>query len=100
MNDTLISKQELINDLNKLLKMAQDDREIQCLQKAIECVKAAKSAWTPCDKCLPDNDESVLITHSHGVTKAWWNGRFWANGMTKKFKTVKAWMPLPAPYEE
>ena len=54
--------------------------------------------WIPCSERLPENDDSVLITHSQGVTKAWWNGRFWANGMTKKFKTVTAWMPLPEPY--
>ena len=49
---------------------------------------------------MPNNDDAVLITHSQGVTKAWWNGRYWTNGMTKKIKTVLAWMPLPKPYKK
>ena len=54
--------------------------------------------WIPCSERLPDNDESVLISNSHGVTKAWWNGRFWSSIAVKKYKTVTAWMPLPEPY--
>lgn len=54
--------------------------------------------WIPCSERLPDNDEPVLISNSHGVTKAWWNGRFWTSIAVKKYKTVTAWMPLPEPY--
>ena len=54
--------------------------------------------WIPCSERMPDNDESVLISNSHGVTKAWWNGRFWTSIAVKKYKTVTAWMPLPEPY--
>ena len=59
-----------------------------------------KSQWIPCSERLPDNDESVLISNSHGVTKAWWTGRSWTSIAVKNYKTVTAWMPLPEPYSE
>ena len=70
---------------------------------AIDALKALPSAqqepqWIPVSERLPDNDKSVLISNSHGVTKAWWNGRFWSSIAVKKYKTVTAWMPLPEPY--
>ena len=61
---------------------------------------AQESRWIPCSERLPDNDESVLISNSHGVTKAWWNGRSWTSIAVKKYKTVIAWMPLPEPYKD
>ena len=61
---------------------------------------AQESQWIPCSERLPENDESVLISHSHGVAKAWWNGRFWSSVSIKKYKTVVAWMPLPEPYKD
>lgn len=54
--------------------------------------------WIPCRERLPENDDKVLITHSHGVSMAWWNGRYWTGSMIKKYKTVTAWMPLPERY--
>lgn len=72
---------------------------------AIENLPPAKQEqkagrWIPCSERLPDNDESVLISNSHGVTKAWWNGRCWTSIAIKKYKTVTAWMPLPEPYND
>ena len=56
--------------------------------------------WIPVTEILPENDDKVLITHSHGISMAWWNGRYWTGSMIKKYKTVTAWMPLPEPYKE
>lgn len=56
--------------------------------------------WIPVEEKMPEDFDSVLISHSKGVTKAWWNGRVWCNGMTKRFKTVLAWMPLPTQYRK
>ena len=55
--------------------------------------------WIPVTEILPENDDKVLITHSHGISMAWWNGRYWTGSMIKKYKTVMAWMPLPEPYQ-
>ena len=55
--------------------------------------------WSPVTEILPENDDKVLITHSHGISMAWWNGRYWTGSMIRKYKTVTAWMPLPEPYQ-
>ena len=55
--------------------------------------------WISVDDRLPENDDAVLISHKNGVTKAWWNGRFWTSATKKYYKTVLAWMPLPEPYK-
>ena len=54
--------------------------------------------WIPVTEILPENDDKVLITHSHGVSMAWWNGRYWTGSMIRKYKTVTAWLPLPERY--
>ena len=59
-----------------------------------------ESQWIPVTERLPENDDAVLISHKHGVGKAWWNGRFWSSATKKCYKTVLAWMPLPEPYME
>ena len=84
----------------KLLKDALE-RQKQITSKAIAKIRELSKRqwkWIPVTKKLPDNDDAVLVSHSHGVTKAWYNGRHWTSGMQKKIKTVKAWMPLPEPY--
>lgn len=58
----------------------------------------AEQKWIPCSERVPEDDNAVLITHSKGVGKAWWNGRYWTSIAVKKYKTVSAWMPLPEPY--
>ena len=72
------------------------------IENAIKELPSAQPGpqWIPCGERLPENDEPVLISHSHGVAKAWWNGRFWSSVSIKKYKTVIAWMPLPEPYED
>ena len=55
--------------------------------------------WIPCEKRLPDDDSSVLVTlKNHTVTKAWWNGHSWANNTSKNLRTVIAWTPFPELY--
>lgn len=46
--------------------------------------------WIPVDDRLPENNDVVLISHKNGVTKAWWNGRFWTSTTKKYYKTVSA----------
>ena len=69
-----------------------------CLDKKAYSRCPYKNPWIPVEAGPPKNDEAVLISHMNGVTKAWWNGRFWSNALTKRFKTVEAWMPLPDKY--
>ena len=59
------------------------------------------NGWIPCEKKLPDEFVNVLISHSKGVTIAWWNGRYWTSGCrgVNMYKTVEAWMPLPEKYK-
>ena len=57
--------------------------------------------WIPCSERLPENSNTVLITHKGGVSFGWYNGRYWGRGASTKhrlIKTVTAWMPLPEPY--
>ena len=116
--DDLISRQAAIDALNEQIKYC--DKAIGSFDISMEdeyAVKVERASlmayaekleelpsvqpepqWIPCSERMPDNDESVLISNSHGVTKAWWNGRFWTSIAVKKYKTVAAWMPLPEPY--
>lgn len=102
--DKLISGQAAIDAID-VLKRNYPPSCFEELCKAVDIAIAALSAqleqrWIPCSERLPDNDESVLISNRNGVTKAWWNGRFWESIAVKKYKTVTAWMPLPEPYKE
>ena len=95
-----MSRKEVI----KLLKLIKSTvylgnrKFLDALEFAINYLNQPEQQWIPCSERLPDNDESVLISNSHGVTKAWWNGRFWTSIAVKEYKTVYAWMPLPEPY--
>lgn len=90
--------------MDEMILVFDRDRK-EALNMAIEALRNSPTylqsaqQWIPCSERLPDNDESVLISNSHGVTKAWWNGRFWTSIAVKKYKIVNAWMPLPKPYE-
>lgn len=92
----LIDADALWMDVIRSMDYCDDILEMIKSQPTIE----QKSQWIPCSERLPENDEPVLISHSHGVAKAWWNGRFWSSVSIKKYKTVVAWMPLPEPYNE
>lgn len=62
----------------------------------------SKPNWIPCSERLPENNNTVLITHRGGVSVGWYNGRYWKRGASTKhrsIKTVTAWMPLPKPWE-
>lgn len=57
--------------------------------------------WIPVIERLPEDSETVLITHKGGVSFGYYNGIYWERGSSTKHKplqTVIAWMPLPEPY--
>ena len=104
--DDLISRQTILKWIDECLNHS--DKLWEYEEKALISVKQfikhlptikSESKWIPCNERLPDTDDAVLITNNHGVTKAWWNGRFWSSITVKKYKTVTAWMPLPKPYK-
>lgn len=102
----LISRRDAIDAFASLIPYVIDDVETEAYVHglsdgyAVICNLPSAQQWIPCSERLPDNDESVLISNSHGVTKAWWNGKFWTSIAIKKYKTVTAWMPLPEPYKK
>ena len=58
--------------------------------------------WIPVTERLPENSDTVLITHRGGVSFGWYNGIYWERGASTKHRplqTVVAWMPLPEPYK-
>ena len=86
--------------MDEMILVFDRDRK-EALNMAIEALRNSPTQqWIPCSERLPDNDESVLISNSHGVTKAWWTGRSWTSIAVKTYKTVTAWMPMPKPYSE
>ena len=57
--------------------------------------------WIPVTEALPEDSETVIITHKGGVSFGWYNGIYWERGASTKHKplqTVIAWMPLPEPW--
>ena len=54
--------------------------------------------WIRVEDRLPENSDTVLITHKGGVSFGWYNGRYWERGASTKhreIRTVSHWMPLP-----
>ena len=97
--DKLISLQEAIDCLNNVSFDCSMDQEVVEEELLKLPSVQPEQRWIPVAKILPENDDKVLITHSHGVSTAWWNGRYWTSSMIRKYKTVTAWMPLPEPYQ-
>ena len=98
--DKLISLQEAIDCLNNVSFDCSMDQEVVEEELLKLPSVQPEQRWIPVAKILPENDDKVVITHSHGVSMAWWNGRYWTGAMVRKYLTVKAWMPLPEPYRE
>lgn len=79
-----VSSSEAINDFTNIVDMTTHE---------------AIYDWTPVEDDLPNDCDSCLVTlKNHTVTKAWYNGNFWANNTSKYLKTVIAWKPYPEPY--
>ena len=73
------------------------------VRKLIQTLPSAEPEWKwiPVNERLPEDSETVLITHKGGVSFGWYNGSYWERGASTKHKplqTVIAWMPLPEKY--
>lgn len=58
--------------------------------------------WIPCSERLPENDEMVLVSCETKkgikvINRAYYMDGYWHGSGT--MSGVKAWMPLPEPYE-
>ena len=97
--DDCISRKAAIDCLNNVSFDCSMDQEV--VEEELLKLPSAQpeQRWIPVTEILPENDDKVLVTHSHGVSMAWWNGRYWTGSMIRKYKTVTAWMPLPEPYQ-
>ena len=102
-----------------LERLANDDRgltpeAVEALMMGIDALEEAdKSQWIPCSERMPDKNGQYLVTvgSSHRPIRVYdfdpWNmiedRKYWRNeydGHTHVFNHfVKAWMPLPAPYQ-
>ena len=98
--DDCISRKAAIGCLNNVSFDCSMDQEVVEEELLKLPSVQPEQRWIPVKEILPENDDKVLITHSHGISMAWWNGRYWTGSMIKKYKTVMAWMPLPEPYQE
>ena len=84
--------------------MAALDRAIWIVEKYIASAQPEKR-WIPCSERLPEVNESVLATTVwDDVTIAWRIGfDKWfihEEGINAITEDLRAWMPLPEPYQE
>ena len=96
--DDCISREAAIDCLNNVSFDCSMDQEVVEEELLKLPSVQPEQRWIPVTEILPENDDKVLITHSHGVGMAWWNGRYWTGSMIRKYKTVTAWLPLPERY--
>lgn len=92
-----MTREEALEILDRLPTIGE---QVDALEMAIEALK--QSQWIPVTKRLPENSDTVLITHRGGVSFGWYNGLYWERGASTKHRplqTVVAWMPLPEPYK-
>ena len=64
--------------------------------------KMENVGWIPCERELPEEDKYVLCQGNHSMFIACvdsFDGE-WRDNHYYKRTTVKAWMPLPAPYQQ
>ena len=108
----LIDANALTDDILKSAVMI-DDRGIQTgYEIAIELIKKqptidAEPRWIPCSERLPEDDTEVVVscTDDSGdsefsyTTTGWHFKGMWVVGNERSY-FVRAWMPMPKPYEE
>ena len=103
-----VTRQSPCNEKSKLCDrncgecdIAQNDLEIiEMYNFVISMIETLNgvSQWISVKDRLPENSDTVLITHKGGVSFGWYNGRYWERGASTKhreIRTVSHWMPLP-----
>ena len=106
-----IDADALINLIPVPIYTSPDGQDLVQMSDVMEAIKRVPTInpeqktgkWIPSSERLPENSNTVLITHRGGVSFGWYNGRYWERGAStnhRPMQTVTAWMPLPGPYKE
>jgi len=107
---SLINREDTINYLMTNMNWHDEDgypvedadEKRAIITDLINGVPDADDGWIPVEKALPDNSDTVLVTHRSGVYIAWYNGRYWERGASAKhreIRTVTAWRPFPPAFK-
>jgi hypothetical protein len=78
-------------------------RANRIIDAADEYVETEKeSNWIPVSERLPEYDNDVLATDGENIYVAYYWNKYWNSNDDRCCLElpVKAWMPLPKPYEE